>query len=344
MYWGLEMTRSDRMKLIGEIEDLTGSRVLVLVLGDRRGLETKMAFDVLPFCLEHLTGMGQQKKVSLFLYSTGGLTMAGYALANLLREFSDSYDVIVPFKALSCATLITLGADNIIMTRMGQLSPIDPSVNSPLGPIVPVPGSMGQVTNVPVNVEDVINYIDLARKALSIKDEELLTRLYDRMSQNVHPLVLGSVYRSREQIGFLAQMLLERHMQDGEKIRRIIEILTRGRYSHDYLIGRKEAKDIQLPIPDIKPKLDAAIVELYNQYDDLLQLTAPYNQEQILKGQQKNVGSLDRAIVETKDLTHVYRTRREVQQTVLTPPMVPQAQPAYMERNLSESWETDNNI
>jgi hypothetical protein len=240
--------------------------------------------------------------------------------------------------------LITLGADNIIMTRMGQLSPIDPSVNSPLGPIVPVPGSMGQVTNVPVNVEDVINYIDLARKALSIKDEELLTRLYDRMSQNVHPLVLGSVYRSREQIGFLAQMLLERHMQDGEKIRRIIEILTRGRYSHDYLIGRKEAKDIQLPIPDIKPKLDAAIVELYNQYDDLLQLTAPYNQEQILKGQQKNVGSLDRAIVETKDLTHVYRTRREVQQTVLTPPMVPQAQPAYMERNLSESWETDNNI
>ena len=333
------------MKLIGEIEDWTGSRVLVLILGDRRGLETKMAFDVVPFCLEHLTGFGQQKKVTLYLYSTGGLTMAGYALANLLREFCESYDVIVPFKALSCATLITLGADNIIMTRMGQLSPIDPSVNSPLGPLVPIPGTLGQqMTSVPVNVEDVINYIDLARKALGIKDEELLTRLYDRMSQNVHPLVLGSVYRSREQIGFLAQMLLERHMQDGEKIRKIIEILTRGRFSHDYLIGRKEAKDIQLPVQDVNPDFDAAIVELYNHYDDLLQLSIPYHQEQILKGETKNTGSLDRAIVETRDLTHVYRTKREVTRTELKPPGASQAQPAYFERNLGESWETDNNI
>lgn len=273
--------------------------------------------------------------------------MAGYALANLLREFSDSYDVIIPFKALSCATLIALGADNIIMTRMGQLSPIDPSVTSPLGPFAPIPGAPGQqVRTVPVNVEDVINYIDLARKALDIHDEELLTRLYDRISQNVHPLVLGSVYRSREQIGFLAQMLLERHVEEKDRIKAIIEIITRGRFSHDYLIGRKEAREIlKLPVAEIDQRLDTSIVKLYNQYDHLLQLSVPYHPEQVLKGSSTaQTGTLDRAIVETIGLTHVYRSNREVSTFQLMPPAVPTPQPGYVERDLGEAWVIDNNI
>jgi len=340
------MTRIERMQLLEQMEKMSGSRILVLILGDRRGLETKIASDVLPFCLEHLTRMGHQTKVSLYIYSTGGITMAGYALANLLREFSGSYDVMIPFKALSCSTLVALGADNIIMTRMGQLSPIDPSVSSPLGPLAPIPGAPGrQARGVPVNVEDVINYLVLARRELGIEDEELLARLYDRISQNVHPLVLGSVYRSREQIGFLAQMLLERHMKDEGRISKIIKILTRGRFSHDYLISRKEAKEIlELPVIDVDSKLDEAILRLYNQYDDLLQLSVPYHPEQILKGQDKVTGSLDRAIVETIGLTHVFRSKREVSRFELKPPAVPIPQPGYVERNLGEAWVTDNSI
>jgi hypothetical protein len=343
---GIKMARNERMQLIGQIQEMTDSRVLVLMLGDRRGLETRIAPDVLPFCQEHLMRMGPQKKISLYMYSTGGITMAGFALANLLREFSSSYDVIIPFKALSCSTLIALGADHIVMAKMAQLSPIDPSVASPLGPFPP--GFIGpgqQLRPVPVNVEDVVNYLDLARKVLNIQDEELLTRLYDRISQNVHPLVLGSVYRSREQIGFLAQMLLERHMDDQDRIKKIIEIITRGRFSHDYVIGREEAKKIlELPVIDVDPRLDAAILELYKQYDSLLQLSMPYHPEQILKGQVRVTGNLDRAIVETVDLTHVFRSKREVSRVELAPPQVPIPQTAYAERDLGEGWETDNTI
>lgn len=339
------MSRTERMSIIAQIEQMTDSKVLVLILGDRRGMETRIAADVLPFCEEHLSRMGPQRKISLYLYSTGGITMAGYAIANLLREFSESYDVIVPFKALSCATLIVLGADNIVMTRMGQLSPIDPSVVSPLGPLVAIPGQAGQQRVVPVNVEDVINYIDLARKALNVSDEELLTRLYDRMSQSVHPLVLGSVYRSREQIGFLAQMLLERHVKDPERVKKIIEIITRGRFSHDYLIGRKEAKEIlHLPIVDVAQNLDGAIVSLYNQYDDLLQLSVPYHPEQVLGERGNAVESFNRGIIESTDLTHVFRSRREVRRVELTPPVAPTPQTGYLERDLGEGWVTDNTI
>lgn len=339
------MTRTERMSLIGQIEKMTNSRTLVFMLGDRRGMETKIAMDVLPFCQEHLSNMGRQKKISLYLYSTGGITMAGYAIANLLREFSESYDVIVPFKALSCATLIVLGADNIIMTKMGQLSPIDPSVMSPLGPVVGFPGLPGQQRSVPVNVEDVINYIDLARKALNVTDEELLTRLYDRMSQSVHPLVLGSVYRSREQIGFLAKVLLETHLKDPEQVKKVIETITRGRFSHDYIIGRKEAKEtLGLPIVDAPPELDTAIVSLYKQYDELMQLSVPYHQEQVLGNQDSVIAVFNRGIIESSDLTHVFRSRREVKRTEFGPPIVPTPQQGYAERDLGERWETDNSI
>ncbi|MCL4430071.1 MAG: ATP-dependent Clp protease proteolytic subunit, partial [Chloroflexi bacterium] len=147
------MTRAQRMRLISEIEKTTGSRLITIFLGDRRGLETKIAADILPFCSEHLAKIDGAKKISLYLYSTGGITIAGYAIANLLREYCDSYDVIVPFKALSCATLISLGADSIVMTKMGQLSPIDPSITSPLAPAVQgvAPGGMPVRQVVPVN-------------------------------------------------------------------------------------------------------------------------------------------------------------------------------------------------
>lgn len=117
------MSRAERMELIQAIERERNSRMLVYVAGDRRGLETRIASDVFPFVFNHLSRVGQQKSIDLFLYSTGGITIAGYGLVNLFREFCDSFNVIVPFKALSCATLIVLGANEVVMTKNGAIKP-----------------------------------------------------------------------------------------------------------------------------------------------------------------------------------------------------------------------------
>jgi ClpP class serine protease len=120
------------MKQIEKIQEKRDSKLVVYIAGDRRGMETKIATDIFPMFHRHLAQIGTQKKIDLFLYSTGGITIAGYALVNLFREFCEEFNVIIPFKALSCATLISLGANEIVMTKMGQLSPIDPSVEHPL--------------------------------------------------------------------------------------------------------------------------------------------------------------------------------------------------------------------
>ncbi|NQE54204.1 hypothetical protein C5S29_11475 [ANME-1 cluster archaeon GoMg3.2] len=337
------MGREERLNIIREIEQERESRVLVFITGDRKGLETKIATDSFPFCLEHLREMGHQRQIDLYLYSTGGITMAGFALVNLIREFCDIFNVIVPFKALSCATLIALGADNIYMTKIGQLSSIDPSVNHPLGPHTSIPGQ--QATLVPVNVEDVNSYFDLAKNELGLKDEESLVTVFERLSRDIHPLTLGAINRSREQIRFLAKTLLSHHMDDQTKVNKIAETLVGGRFSHDYLIGPKEAKEVfGLEIRDMSETLTRRVMELYQEYDKVLQLSVPYNPEIILGANEVATGNLNGAIIESDNLTHVFRTVKEVKRVSLVPPVVPLPTIGSQERIISINWLEDNSI
>jgi len=342
-YLSTSPQREERMKLIRKIEEATDSRMLVYLTGDRKNLETVIAHDALPFCLNHLMRMQNPSSISLFLYSTGGRTMAGYGLANLIREFCKKFIVIVPFKALSCATLITLGADEIIMTRIGQLSPIDPSIPHILGP-----RPSGYPTNappIPVSVEDVMNYLQMARDEVGIKDQDLLERVYDRLSQEIHPLALGSVYRLKTQIIFLAKSLLSTHMKEESKINEIVDTLYRGRYSHDYPIGRKEADEvIGLPIKEENIKLESLIMRLYEHYDKLLELSVPYSPELALGGEDSKTVSLNRAIIESDSLSHVFRSTHKYNRVKLTPPKVPTPMEVPMERLIQAQWVEDKDI
>ena len=76
------MDRTDRMKLIEKIQKQRRSKLIVYIAGDRRGMETKIATDIFPMFHKHLVQIGNQKRIDLFLYSTGGITIAGYALVN----------------------------------------------------------------------------------------------------------------------------------------------------------------------------------------------------------------------------------------------------------------------
>jgi hypothetical protein len=340
-----DMGRIERQKLIKRIERARNSRLLVYITGDRKGLESRIAVDALPFCLNHLSRMGKQKKIDLYIYSTGGVTIAGYALVNTIREFCDSFNVIIPFKALSCATLIALGADEIVMTKMGQLSPIDPSVTSPFGPQISVPGPMNVTQTVPVNVEDVISYLELAKRELNLKDEDSLVRVFDRLAQSISPLALGTINRTREQISFLAKMLLSRHMHDEKKMEQIIQTITKGRFSHDYMVGRSEAKNVLgLDIVDTPARLDKDILNLYYEYDQLLQLSTPYNPEAVLGQKDTEVETFNRAIIESDNLAYVFRTTKEVKRVTFGPPQVPTPTVGYSERVLSENWIEDKDI
>ena len=126
----------DRKQLYEQLEQNRMSKVIVYVTGDRRQMETKIHSEVVDFLIHHLDTVGDVDKITLYLYTRGGDTLASWGIANLIRQFCANFEVIVPFKCHSGGTLICLGADNIIMTKQATLGPIDPSVNTPLNPQV----------------------------------------------------------------------------------------------------------------------------------------------------------------------------------------------------------------
>ena len=66
------MPRGERVALFQQSEAHRHSRVVSLVLGDRPGLETRMAPDVVPLMAKHLRAIGQVAQIDLVLYTQGG--------------------------------------------------------------------------------------------------------------------------------------------------------------------------------------------------------------------------------------------------------------------------------
>lgn len=286
---------SDRIALYQELEKARGSKVLAYVTGDRPGLETHIHPEVVDFLTDHLDSFGLPiPKISLYLYSRGGVTLAGWSIVNLIRIFCEEFEVIIPSKAHSTATLIAIGADRIVMTKQATLGPIDPSTNGPYNP--PVPG--GQPNQcLPVSVEDVAGYFELAKGELNGGD---LNAAFQLLANKVHPLALGNVYRSRAQIQMLAQKLLKNHMNEDDKIKKVISFLCSESGSHDYTINRREAaNDLELPIEKPDDSLYDLIKRIYLDIRDDLELTDPYNQKTILGMDVEKDYSYKRSLVES---------------------------------------------
>jgi hypothetical protein len=345
------MARAQRKKQIEELEGLRGKRrVIVYVTGDRQpNLGTQIAGDVFPLIYDLLSKMGHIPELDLFIYSTGGQTMAAWGLINLLREFADSLAVLVPFRALSTATLIALGANEIVMSRLGQLSPVDPSVNSPFNP--PAPQQPGAPQGfLPVSVEDVRGFLDLARADREeggggLKSEEVMADVFARLATDVRPMALGSVYRAKEQIKMLTEKLFKLHIQESEhdRVAPIVETFTRKLFSHDYLIGRKEAKTvIGREVVDAPMEVEKAMMALFASYAEDMELKTIFNAEGALGKDNQKVVNFRRAYIESTDGCYAFKTTQHLQRVQV--PTAPQMPPVFgiNIRPVGDGWERED--
>lgn len=292
------MNYQGRQRLYRQIERARQTKVLSFVTSDRAGMETRIAQDCVDPFVNILEKIGPTKRISLILHTTGGQTLAAWRIVNLVRMFCDDLEVIIPSKALSAGTLVSIGADKIIMTKQAALGPIDPSVNNPLNPQANIGG---QNTQVPVSVESVRGYIEAAREELEIKDTESLTSIFLNLTNHIHPLVLGEIFRSRSQIRFLARKLLSKQITDQTKIDSIIDFLCADSGSHDYTINRREAADLGLNIEKPSEKLYGIIRKVYLSYTEELRLLEPFSADVILGNTQDNIPVnylINRALVE----------------------------------------------
>ena len=202
-------------------------------------------------------------------------------------------------KAHSSGTLISLGANTIIMTKQATLGPIDPSLNTPLNPQNPQVPNNPQA-RLPVSVESIKGYFELAKKDLQIKDTQSIANILIGLSNQVHPLVLGDVYRSRTQIQMLARKLLLKQIKDKKQIDKIIAFLCSDSGSHDYTIYRREAKEeLGLNIEKPNDAFYQIIKETFTDIQNEFELKKAFDTNILLGNNNQADYSCRRALVES---------------------------------------------
>src|SRR5439155_25016739 len=103
-------------------------------------------------------------KLDVFLVSNGGDSVVPWRLVSLFREFAKSFNVLIPYRAYSAATLLALGADEIVMHPFGELGPIDPTVSNDFNP---KEASTNRVLG--ISVEDVKSYVNFIKTTVRVR-------------------------------------------------------------------------------------------------------------------------------------------------------------------------------
>ena len=306
-------------ELISSLEKERGSKVIVYFTGDRRPFASKIAEDAVRPLYEHLLNLDfneEKKVIDLFLYSRGGDVSVPWRIASMVREFCEEFNVLIPYKAQSAATLISLGADNIIMGKKAELGPIDPTlVKATIGE--------GAIPPQEISVEDVNSFLSFVKERANINDQSALAEIIGSLVKQISPLTVGSVNRQNSHIRLVARKLLtsRNKKMDEEKINSIIETLTEKIYSHGHGIGRKEAKDIGLPVIILDDKVEKMIWQLYLKYEEFLKLDDPIFPEiELGIKENKILKNLPVAVIESAKKLHIHKVNVDLKKTRKVPP------------------------
>ncbi|MHA1330006.1 MAG: SDH family Clp fold serine proteinase [Candidatus Hodarchaeales archaeon] len=306
-------------ELIEKIEQKRQSKVIVYFTGDRHPFGARIAEDAVRPLYDHLLNLefeGDKRRIDVFLYSRGGDVSVPWRIVSMIREFCDEFNVSIPYRAQSAATLLSMGADNIIMGKKAELGPIDPTL---------VKATMGETAVPPqeIAVEDVNSFLSFVKERANINDQDAVTNILSSLINQIGPLTLGSVNRQHHHIRLVARKLLtsRREKLDEEKISTIVETLTEKIYSHGHAIGRREAKDIGLPVGYPDDDLEDLMWNLYLKCEELLKLREPVYPEIVLKDRdQLQMENIPIAVIESSKKLHIFKTHIELKKKRNIPP------------------------
>ena len=279
----------DRIELIKQLQEMRNSSVICYITGDRERFNTKIGDDVVSIFYRHLELMDYRDNIDLFLYTRGGDMITPIRLVKLIRSYCKKFGILIPYRAHSAGTLVALGADEIIMTKLGELTPVDPTTGHPFNPRDPVdPKKI-----IPISVEDITSYLLFASEKGKIKEEKMgdifenLTNHTYSDHRHLHPLALGNVFRSQRMIRMLSERLLALHMDFSDekikkKIKKIVNEITSDICIHNYPIYRDEAKKLGLKVIIPKEELEKVLWNIYEDYIEKMELNKKFNPLEIL--------------------------------------------------------------
>jgi len=208
---------------------------------------------------ETLESLGRQETIHLFIKSSGGSGQSSLRLVNLLRKYCDHLVALVPLECASAATMIALGANEILMGPMAYLTAVDTSLTHSLSPID------RDNDRVSVSLDELTRVIRLWEKNEGDEKENP----YQSLFEYVHPLVIGAVDRAESLLIMLCKELLAYHIVDASVTEQIANTLNSRYPSHTYPILMEEARRVGLKANPMPAEVNTLLLELNELYSEM---------------------------------------------------------------------------
>lgn len=237
MFTAMNAARYQRQTLIRDIE-AENPTLLCYVAGLKAPVDRA---DTLGF-VDMLHNVTPGEPIDLLLHTPGGDVDAAEKLITLLRSMvgeDGQLRVIVPDFAKSAGTLMTLGANVIVMSDSSELGPIDPQVT--------LRDSNGN--DISHSVLTYLNAYRAAETELRSKPDDLPSRI---MFEKFDPTVIRKFTSVKDRARTFAENLLKRRGANFSKIANdLMDINTYP--SHGQMIGWEAARNIGLNVEYLVP-------------------------------------------------------------------------------------------
>lgn len=272
----------NRIGLYRQIESLRGRPLIAYVTSARVGAPGQIAGDCVPELMDQLNALPLgTNELDLFLVSNGGDPTAAWRIVSLIRERVKKFAVLVPQAAYSAATLIALGADEIVMHPNGNLGPTDPQIKAPRRL------AKDQSEAVNFGSEDLSAFLKFARDEVGLTDQSQMLSVFNHFCEDVGSVAVGVSARSAQLSVSMGEKLLQQHM-DGEanraKARSIAQALTTNYFHHGYAVSRREARDaIELPVAAPNEALEKLMWDIWLDLSADLKQREPFQPMTLLR-------------------------------------------------------------
>ncbi|SDZ04379.1 hypothetical protein [Thermoactinomyces sp. DSM 45892] len=230
--------RYDRQAFIKEIEKVTGRRVIVYMSSLNHSDSAILREDIAPFN-EIIASIDKDSDVDFIIQSPGGDPNAAEIIVHTLLSRTKHLRVVVPQAAKSAATLVSLAADEIVMSNTSELGPIDPQVT--------IPTSFGLAFR---PAQAFLNGLEMIKKEHA--NGQALNPAYYPFLKGVDAALIDYCLKSIEHSKRLAVKWLSRSMHKGnlKEAQRIAEeLINIEKYpNHGQVIDHFDAKSIGLKV------------------------------------------------------------------------------------------------
>jgi hypothetical protein len=313
------MSKERRLELINNIQEQRQSTVLVYVLSDRRNSEGRISADAVREIYGILRELKPLEKKALDLVLCGGRgdNAVPWQMVSMFREMFDLFNVLVPYKAHSAATMIALGADTIVMGEKGELSPIDVDISLAL-----------DTRRHPLHqasAADMTGFFSWLDGLGKVREKQRIDAFL-RTMDSLPPLVLGRINETLERTKSECLKLLESRKKAFAKgaNKKIVVGLFSDFSSPEQCISRKEARR-RLGLKQVRQDdaLEPLIWELWSLYEEEFKSRDPFFPEDILEESEKDEATFhdhNLAFIETTHRTRAYKEDVKIRRLREHPP------------------------